>query len=99
MIDPQMSTLVTIFTRDYRIEGSISLVPGSRLTDYIRQAEDFIAVVDARVRTREGAPLFTVEFLDVGRDYIELIMPTELLHEQRAVRATTTAAKAKPARR
>ena len=40
------TTKVVIYTDSYRIDGSIALIPGARLTDYVRSAQDFIAVAE-----------------------------------------------------
>lgn len=70
---------VLILTNHYRVRGKIALIPGARLTDYITSANSFVAVTDAEVKTRDGNLLFTTPFLDVNRDYIEMIMPSELV--------------------
>ena len=48
--DIETRTKVTILTDTYRIKGFIDLVPGARVTDYINEAKDFIALTDAEVR-------------------------------------------------
>ena len=45
----QNKTKVTILTGSYRIKGYIDLVPGARVTDYMTEAKNFIAVTDAEV--------------------------------------------------
>src|SRR5438094_868523 len=45
MADPN-KTKVTILTGTYRIKGYIELMPGARVTDYMVEAKDFIAVTD-----------------------------------------------------
>src|SRR3972149_5120042 len=42
-------TKVTILTGTYRIKGYIDLLPGARLTDYIVEAKDFVALTNAEV--------------------------------------------------
>ncbi len=73
------TTKVVIYTDSYRIDGSIALIPGARLTDYVRNAQDFIAVVDATVSDKAGRKMFAARFLDVGREFIELIVPSDLI--------------------
>ena len=70
-------TKVTIFTGSYRIKGFIDLLPGSRVTDYMTGAKEFIAVTDAEVWELEvgGRQLMSVPFLDVSRDHIQVIAP------------------------
>ena len=42
-------TTITILTGSYRIKGFIDLLPGSRITDYLVESKDFIAVTNAEV--------------------------------------------------
>ena len=76
---PEETTAVVIYTDSFRIAGRIALVPGARLTDFVRHAPAFIAVTDAVVSDRAGKRVFEAEFLDVGSAWIELIVPTALL--------------------
>ena len=70
-------TKVTIFTASYRIKGYIDLLPGSRVTDYMTGAKEFIAVTDAEVWELEvgGRQLMAAPFLNVSRDHIQVIAP------------------------
>ena len=70
-------TKVTIFTASYRIKGFIDLLPGSRVTDYMTGAKEFIAVTDAEVWELEvgGRQLLAAPFLNVSRDHIQVIAP------------------------
>lgn len=79
MVQPEETTRIVIYTDSYRIDGAITLLPGARLTDFIRNASDFIPVIDANVSDKQGNVLFTTPFLDVGRGYIELIVPAALV--------------------
>ena len=75
-------TQVLIYTRHFRIIGWISLVAGARLTDYVRENGHFIAVAKASVLDRHGKEeLFHTEFMDVGKDHIEIILPAGLAVE------------------
>ena len=58
MNDSQESTEVLILTSTYAIEGRISLLAGARLTDYVRQSGEFIAVTDVMVSYLKGSELF-----------------------------------------
>lgn len=69
---------VIIITHKHHIYGKIALVQGARLTDYIVDAKSFIAVTDAEVKTPTGELVLKTPFLDVNRDYIELILPADL---------------------
>ncbi|HXZ50365.1 MAG TPA: hypothetical protein VEH51_00060 [Burkholderiales bacterium] len=69
-------TKVVILTDTYRIKGYIELVPGARITDYMIDAKDFIAITDAEVWEREGRQVFTAHFINVSRDHIVVVSPT-----------------------
>jgi hypothetical protein len=71
------TSAVIIYTSTFRIEGSVALLPGARLTDFIRSAQEFIAVTSATVFDRDDKRLFTAPFLDVGRSYVELVLPAD----------------------
>lgn len=85
MVSPDETTRIVIYTDSYRIDGAITLLPGARLTDFIRNASDFIPVIDATIWDKKGAMLFKTPFLDVGRGYIELIVPAALVQPPTAV--------------
>lgn len=69
------NTKVVIFTDAFRIRGSIDLLPGARITDFMSEAHEFIAVTDAEVRRINGDHVMDVPFLDVNRDHIQLVLP------------------------
>ena len=79
MSNTDETTAVVIYTDSYRIDGRIALMPEARLTDFIRTVKDFVPVTDAVVSDKQGKRLFAASFLDVGREYIELIVPTSLI--------------------
>jgi len=70
-------TKVTILTSSYRIKGYIDLVPGARITDYMTEARDFIAVTNAEVWELQvgGRQVVSAPFIDVSRAHIEVILP------------------------
>jgi len=76
MAMPESRTKVVILTDTYRIKGYIELVPGARITDYMIDAKDFIAITDAEVWEREGRQVFTAHFINVSRDHIVVVSPT-----------------------
>lgn len=79
-------TEVVLYTRRYVVTGAISLMPGARLTDYLRESRTFIAVAEAVVTDLEGRELFRTEFLDVHRDSIELALPRALHSDEQPSR-------------
>jgi uncharacterized protein DUF6812 len=70
-------TKVTILTSSYRVKGYIDLIPGSRVTDYMTAARDFIAVTNAEVWELQvgGRQVLAAPFLNVSRAHVEIILP------------------------
>jgi hypothetical protein len=70
-------TKVTIFTGTYRIKGYIDLIPGARMTDFMAEAKEFIAVTHAEVWDPElgGRQIIAAPFLNVSREHIQIIAP------------------------
>jgi hypothetical protein len=66
---------VTILTDAYRIKGYIDLVPGARVTDFMLEAREFLAVMDAEVYEIElgGRQVLTAPFIDVNRGHIQIV--------------------------
>ncbi|OGA16443.1 MAG: hypothetical protein A3H32_08410 [Betaproteobacteria bacterium RIFCSPLOWO2_02_FULL_63_19] len=77
MATDETRTKVTILTGTYRIKGYIDLLPGARLTDYIIEAKDFVAVTSAEVyeSTLGGRQVFAAPFINVNRDHIQIVTP------------------------
>ena len=75
MAEDESKTKVTILTANYRIKGYIDLLPGSRVTDYIVEAKEFIAVTDAEVWEVVGRLVFAAPFINVNREHIQVIAP------------------------
>ena len=74
MPDPN-KTKVTILTGTYRVKGYIDLMPGARVTDYMDEAKDDIAVTDAEVWEIGDRKLMSAPFLNVSRHHIQIITP------------------------
>jgi hypothetical protein len=73
---------VVIFTQSCRIEGKIHALPGSRLTDFMNAntGQTFLPVTEARVYPLSGeTPLYTVDFLNVNRNHITVVIPQPTL--------------------
>ncbi len=75
MAEDESKTRVTILTANYRVKGNINLLPGARVTDYMTEAKEFIAVTDAEVWEVVGRQVFTAPFINVNRDHIQIIAP------------------------
>ncbi|MDR1759703.1 MAG: hypothetical protein LBR60_04170 [Fibrobacter sp.] len=69
--------LVKIWTNNFIITGDIDTLRDERLTDYVRENRDFIAVTQVKVSDREGKDLFRTHFLNVNTRQIEIILPAE----------------------
>ena len=70
-------TRVTLLTSQYRIKGYVDVLPGARVTDFIVEAKDFIAVTDAEVYEPQlgGRQVLAAPFIDVHRDHIQVLAP------------------------
>ncbi|MSQ55195.1 MAG: hypothetical protein EXR31_07495 [Betaproteobacteria bacterium] len=77
MAHDESRTRITIFTSSYRIRGFIDLIPGARITDYMAEAREFIAVTEAEVWELElgGRQIIASPFLNVSREHIQVIAP------------------------
>jgi hypothetical protein len=75
MSNPESKTKVTILTDAYRIKGYIDLVPGARVTDFMFEAREFIAVMEAEVYEIElgGRQVLTAPFINVNRNHIQIV--------------------------
>ena len=78
MAGQENRTKVAIFTASYRVTGYIDLIPGARITDFMMEARSFIAVTDAVVWELEagGRQLLTAPFINVSREHIQVVAPT-----------------------
>ena len=79
MSENEDRTKVLILTERYKILGEIALIPGARLTDFVVDLKSFLAVADAEVSTHDGRAVFRASFVNVHRDHIEIIVPSEAI--------------------
>lgn len=75
MSQEEKMTKVTILTGHYRIVGYIDLLPGARVTDYLSEAREFFAVIDAEVWDLNGRKISAGSFMNINRNRIEVMMP------------------------
>ena len=68
-------TKLTILTGTYRIKGHVELTLGARVTDYLVESKEFIAVTDAEVWQIAGRHVMSTPFLNVSRNHIEVVVP------------------------
>jgi hypothetical protein len=76
-MNSEAKTKIVVLLGNYRITGTIDLLPGARVTDFLMESREFIAITEAEVRDLNGRKLFASSFLNVNRDRIELIMPED----------------------
>ena len=79
MANSDSRTRVTILTGEHRIRGYIDLLPGARLTDYVINSKDFIAVTDAEIFEPQlgGRQVLAAPFIDVSRAHVQVIAPAD----------------------
>jgi hypothetical protein len=78
----EVTTEVLILTDVHQIRGRIELVPGARLTDFLRDVrDDVIAVTEAHVARLDGVPLFRASFVDVAVRHIRIVTEVANLQE------------------
>ena len=73
----EQKTKVTILTSTYRVKGYIDLLPGARVTDFMAEARDFIAMTHAEVWELQpgGRQIASAPFLNISREHIQVILP------------------------
>lgn len=74
-------TRVIILTAHYRIVGHISVLPEARVTDYICESKEFIAVTDAEVWDHDQRKVAVTAFMNINREHIEIIMPEDCVSQ------------------
>lgn len=75
MSEENAKTKVVILTRTYRIKGFIHLQPGARVTDYMIDSKDFMAVTHVEIWDLSGRLVMNSPFVNVSRDHIEIVVP------------------------
>lgn len=78
-MNSETKTKIIILMKSFRITGSIDLLPGVRISDYLMECRDFMAVTDAEVWNLEGRKLLASSFVDINREHIDMIMPEDTL--------------------
>lgn len=76
-MNTESRTKVVVLTGHYRIMGSVDLVPGARVTDFLTDSREFFAMTDVEVWALDGRKMFSSSFLNINRDKIELMMPED----------------------
>ena len=71
---------VVIYLANCRIEGTIHIPQGGRLTDFINvQNKNFIPVTEAKISSTDTPPKFAynVKLLQVNKDFIQTLFPRD----------------------
>ena len=76
-MNSEAKTRIVVMMGNYRITGSIDLIPGARVTDYLMECKDFMAVTDAEVWDSNGRKMMTSSFMNINRNRIDLITPED----------------------
>ncbi|MFH1416043.1 MAG: hypothetical protein ABIH89_08195 [Elusimicrobiota bacterium] len=73
------AVMVMIVTEMFRIEGTLHVLMGSRLTDALNsKTKDFLAVTEAKIYSLADDKLvYEPEYIAVNRDSISCIFPLE----------------------
>ncbi|PCJ52024.1 MAG: hypothetical protein COA79_24925 [Planctomycetota bacterium] len=74
--EESLVTNVVILTNNYRVRGDVSMLSSVRLTDFIVESKGFIAVTNAHILDYDGEAIIETSFLNVNKEVIEMIMPT-----------------------
>jgi hypothetical protein len=78
-MNSEAKTKVVVLTANYRVTGTIDLLPGARMTDFLMECREFVAITDAEVWDLNGRKLFASSFMNINRDRIDLIMPEDTM--------------------
>ncbi len=69
---------LTVLANGFRIQAEGTLLPGSRVTDYLNNAGAFMALTNADVwHAAEGRKLISAPFLNIQRACVEIVIPDE----------------------
>ena len=70
---------VVAYTRHHRVEGTMILFQGERLTDKLNVSDRlFEAIENARVYPLDGGePLHEVPYLALNKDHVTLLLPKD----------------------
>lgn len=75
MSEENPKTKVIILTSSYRIKGKIHLQPGARVTDFMIDSKNFVAVTNVEIWGHDGRLIMSSPFINVSRAHIEIITP------------------------
>lgn len=78
-MDDEQKQKFRIFTRQFDLVGNLHIYSGVRLTDYMNESKEFIAVTDVEIRRPGNETFMNAKFLSVRKDEIEIILPEEAI--------------------
>jgi hypothetical protein len=76
------SVPVIIQTNTHRIEGSVHVRRGDRLSDELDRETNFLAVTEAKIFDADNQPVYSAEFLAVAKTNVVWILPTNINGEE-----------------
>ena len=79
-MDESKMTEAIFYTAKHVVSGKVNLLPGARLTDFMREAKDYLVVADVTVSMHDGTKLFDAEFIDLLRSSVEIAVPKDAMH-------------------
>jgi hypothetical protein len=88
MMNTEARTKVIILIGNYRITGNVDLLPGARVTDFLTESREFIAITEADVWDLGGRKLFSGSFMNINRGRIDVIMPEETVAQGLGIAAS-----------
>ncbi len=68
---------VVVYMKDFKIEGTLHIPPGGRLTDFMNiSGKPFIPVTDAVIyKTETGEKLYEIGLMQINKNFVQLIFP------------------------
>ncbi len=88
MSEEEAKTKVIILTSNYRIRGQIHLQAGARVTDFMIDSKNFVAVTHVEIWGHDGRLIMSSPFINVSRDHIEIITPDSAPQPAAALQVT-----------
>ncbi len=78
-MDESKMTDAIFYTAKHVVAGKVNLLPGARLTDFMREDNQYLVVADATVSMHDGTKLFNAAFIDLLRSSVEIAVPRDAL--------------------
>lgn len=75
MEETDSKTKVTVLTSTYKIKGTIELIHGARMTDYMAESREFIAMTDVQIWELGDRHVMNTPLINVSRQHVQIITP------------------------